>query len=210
MSDDSESSSQWWDSGEQYHLAAHEAPDGTPGGGDLAPGAHPSFGKTWTPPEPGPLMAAPPAWVTSGDRRFYSVEMLIVLPICLLVLGPFAGLAVASSGGRPFGLILSAFLLAVTVWSLRMPYVAVAEPSGTLTFKALTNSTTTSVSQIGRIYVRTGGRGGSTWYFDFGSGSARLGGFNGRALARYVLERSPGIPHPRSLDRRRFFRLTKP
>ena len=206
MSDDSESSAQWWESGEHQTAGmVPEADAGPQSPGDPILGINPS-GKTWMPPEPGPLAAAPLGYSASGDRRFYYVEMLIVLPVFLLVFGSIAVVALASSSGRPLGFIFGAFLVILSVLSLRMPYVAVAQPSGTLTFRALTGSTTTSVNQICRIYVRTGGRGGSTWYFDYGAGSARLGGFNGRALARYVLERNPGIPHPRSLDRKGLFR----
>lgn len=100
-----------------------------------------------------------------------------------------------------FGIAAAVFGLLLVAFLLRVPYVAIVSPDGTLTFKALTGSTTTQVSRINRITVYTGGRGGSTWYFYYDAGRARLGDVGGRALARYLISVNPAIDYPRSLRR---------
>lgn len=42
-----------------------------------------------------------------------------------------------------------------------------------------------------RIALRTGGRGASSWIFQFDGTTALLGDIGGKALARYVIDRNP-------------------
>jgi hypothetical protein len=82
--------------------------------------------------------------------------------------------------------------------------VATVRPDGSVTFKALTRSISTSVDAIYRIGI-AGTRGRSYVYY-FGTRSASLQDFGGGSLTRYLFDRNPSIEDPHNLQRRREFR----
>jgi hypothetical protein len=88
------------------------------------------------------------------------------------------------------------FGLVLAVSGLRTPYVAIARPDRSLTFRAVTGSVTTSISRISRITLSTGARGGESWFFYFDGTRAKLADLGGRALARYVIDNNPAVEYP--------------
>jgi len=136
------------------------------------------------------------------EQRFSSLSVFAAFPFALI----FGSIAVSlvSTGHPPIGIIFLAFAVAVAIMALRVPYVAIALPDGSLTFKALTRSVTTNLSHVERIVHRSGGRGGSSWVFYFDGTRAQLNNWAGRTLAGYVVDHNPQVEYPPSLDRGRY------
>jgi hypothetical protein len=144
----------------------------------------------------------PPAPSDTAEQRFSSLSVFAAFPFAL-IFGSIA-ISLVSTGHGPIGIIFLAFAVGVAVMALRVPYVAIAHPDGSLTFKALTRSVTTNFSHVERIVHRSGGRGGSSWVFYFDGTRAQLNNWAGRTLAGYVVDRNPQVDYPSSLDRRRY------
>jgi len=153
-----------------------------------------------TPPAQNSL--TPPAPNDADEQRFSSLSVFAAFPFALI----FGSIAVSllSHGQRPIGVIFLAFAVGVAVMALRVPYVAIARPDGSLTFTALTRSVPTNLSHVERIAHRSGGRSGSSWVFYFDGTRAQLNNWGGRALAGYVVDHNPQVAYPPSLDRRRY------
>ena len=131
------------------------------------------------------------------DRRsFVAVEAIVGYPLFLIVFIFVAVNALQTSSGRIVGVVaaLGALVLLRSVPTAN--YVATVNADGSVTFRALARSTTTTVHDIYRMRARTGYRGATMWSFYFTGGSASLNGLAGRALARYVIERNPGVDCP--------------
>ena len=188
MSNDREAEeSQWWEVGSP---AAPTPPE------------HPSALTPAPPLRQAPSAAvSPPNWSAPREKRFYAVAQIIAVPVFASFSTIVAVNAIPDSGARILGIGAAIFGLLIVTMGIRYPYVASVAPDGTLTFKALSGSTTTTASSVRRISVRTSGRGGSTWYFDYGTGRAHLSDLGGRALARYLVQCNPGIDCPPRLLR---------
>jgi hypothetical protein len=151
---------------------------------------------------PAQTSLTPPAPSDPVEQRFSSLSIFAAFPFALI----FGSIAVSlvSNGHPPIGIIFLAFAVGVAVMALRVPYVAIAGPDGSLTFKALTRSVTTNLSHVERIAHRSGGRSGSSWIFYFDGTRAQLNNWAGRSLAGYVVDHNPQVDYPPSLDRRRY------
>lgn len=181
MSNDREAEeSQWWEAGRSPASPLYpSAPTPTRQSGQA-----PSSG------------AQPPIWSAPGGKRFYAVAQIAAVPIFALFCTVVAISAIPDRGARILGIGAAIFGLLVISVGIRYPYVAIVSPDGTLTFKALSGSTATNIAAVRRISVRTSGRGGSTWFFDYGTGRAHLSDVGGNSLARYLLQCNPGIDCP--------------
>jgi len=173
--------------------------DDTPGaaaGSSPSPmGSHPELAPTVAGSQtPEPAWGSPAS--LTGETRFYAYLTIFVLPILLPVFA-FVGVFATIHGSGPFpGWFFLAFSILLVIAGLRGPYVAIVEPDGSLTFKALTVSKTTNLTRITRVALRTGARGGSSWIFYFDGTSSSLGDFGGKALARFVVAHNPAVEHP--------------
>ena len=128
--------------------------------------------------------------------------MMIGLPVFIVFFSVIALSAIPDASGRVVGIVAAVIAMLFVVLALRMPYVAIAGPDGSLTFKALGRMTETSIAQVSRIsYRRSGGAraGGSIWLFYFDDTRAQLGNWAGRSLARYVIARNPAVQYPPGL-----------
>ena len=132
-------------------------------------------------------------------QRFYAVELMIGLPVFIGFCALVADAALPHAGSRTIGIGASIFGLLLLLSGLRQNYVARIAADGTLTFTALTRSLQTRTSDVSRIGVRRGGRGGASYIFYFGGARTALNGIAGRALARSIVALNPGIPHPERL-----------
>jgi hypothetical protein len=145
-----------------------------------------------------------PGGVVTRDqpvRRFYYVEMFVVLPVFVVVGGAVCSATLSSASARPVGIIAATFVLVLLFLSTRANFVASVYTDGTLTFRSLTRSVSTNLQNVTRISVRSGGRGTVSYLFYFGGESAALGGWNGKALARYVVGVNPAVDIPRRYPR---------
>lgn len=129
---------------------------------------------------------------TPEAKRFYAVDMFVVVPLVVYVFGNIARAALFSPGW-PIGVVAAFITVSVTVNVFRTPYLATVGTDGTLTVKWPTRTLQTNVSLIRRIRpVRSGGR----WpriYFDFADGSEDISGMVGRSLARHIRKANPGV-----------------
>jgi hypothetical protein len=132
--------------------------------------------------------------VPDGDRRFYATAMIIAAPLFLLIWGLFAEAALSDKSGRQIGIVLGAVWLVALIASLRNPYVAVVGPDGSIRFKALTRTLTTSVDAVYRISIVRGRA--MTWNFYFNDSKASLGWDGGGALCAYLRAANPAIDGP--------------
>jgi hypothetical protein len=147
---------------------------------------------------------APPAaneLVDPAEQRFYAPEVLVVFPVFTFVFGFIAVSVLSAAGPRPVGIGFLAVAVLAALGGLRVPYVAIARPDGSLSFKAVTRTVTTSLSHVVQIARRSGGRGGTTWIFSFDGTRAQLNNRGGRMLAGYVVDHNPRVGYPPSLDR---------
>ncbi len=194
MGDDREAQErQWWEAGESPSVSAAPAHAAAAPAYPTAPAPAPPLRQA-----PAPAISSP-TWLKPGGRRFYAVALIIAAPFFAFFCTIVAVVAMPHPGSRVFGIGAAVFDLLVINMAIRYPYVAIVSPDGTLTFKALSGSTSTSTSSVRRITVRTSGRGGSTWYFDYGVGRAHLSDIGGSSLARYLVQSNPGIDCPRRL-----------
>jgi hypothetical protein len=134
-------------------------------------------------------------------RRFYAVATMIAVPVFFVIFAMIARFALPDPAGRPVGIGAAVLALLFAVLFVRIPYVAIVSPDGSLTFKALTRTQETSVSRISRIGLSTGARGASSWIFQFDGSTARLGDIGGRALALYLVNLDPTIDAPSRIRR---------
>jgi hypothetical protein len=145
--------------------------------------------------------ATTPQWADPGagapDMRFYAVIMIIAAPLFIGAFGLLGGFALSAPTGRTAGIVLTSVAVLATLFAVKTPYMAVVDPDGSLTFRAITGSKETNISRISGIGLSTGARGGSSWIFRFDGTTAALGDIGGRALARYVTERNPSVGFPR-------------
>ena len=51
----------------------------------------------------------------------------------------------------------------------------------------------TRISEVQRITVQSGGRGGTTWTFTYPGGTAKLGNGGGKRLAGYIVDRNTQV-----------------
>ena len=144
----------------------------------------------------------PPASNNPVEQRFNALSVFAGFAVALV----FGSIAVSliSGGQRAIGVVFLAVALGAAVMALRVPYVAIAGSDGSLTFKALTRTVTTSLSHVERITRRSGGRSGSTWVFYFDGTRAQLNNRSGRTLAEYVVDHNPQVEYPSYLARRRY------
>jgi hypothetical protein len=143
-------------------------------------------------PEPGTPSGPSDHFLADREQRFW-YEMLVIAPLFLAVWGLFA-FAALTGGGTQIGVFLAIVWLVIAVLLLRQPYVAIVRPDGSLTFRALTRTINTTTSDVSRISI-TAGRG-RMYVFHFGDRSASLGGFGGKRLTQFLVERNPGIQAP--------------
>jgi hypothetical protein len=136
------------------------------------------------------------------EQRFSALSVFAAFPVAF-VFGSVA-VSLVSAGQRPIGVVFLVVAVGAAVMGLRVPYVAIAGSDGSLTFKALTRTITTSLSHVERITRRSGGRSGSTWVFSFDGTRAQLNNRSGRTLAEYVVDHNPQVEYPPYLDRRRY------
>ncbi len=143
----------------------------------------------------------PPALSDTAEQRFNSFSVFAAFPVALV----FGGIAesLVSSGQIPIGIVFAAVAIGSALIGLRIPYVAIARPDRSLTFKSLTRTISTNLSHVERITRQSGGRGGSSWVFYFDGTRAQLNNRSGRILAGYVVDRNPHVEYPPSLDRHR-------
>ena len=127
--------------------------------------------------------------VANEEQRFYSTAMLIAAPPFLLIWGIFMVAALSDKSGRQIGVFFTAVWAVALFALLRNPYVAVVRSDGSITFRALTRTITTSVDAISRISIRRGRA--ISYVFHFNDRTASLGWDGGQGLSRYVLERNP-------------------
>jgi hypothetical protein len=126
------------------------------------------------------------------ERSYWAEVMVIAGPVWFLGWGAIAAFAL-THGGRQAGTILGLVWLFFAVGSARQPYVVVLRPDGSMTFKALTRSITTTVDAIYRISIV---RGRARLYvFHFDDRKASLGMYGGQRLSRDLLEQRPSIQH---------------
>jgi hypothetical protein len=123
--------------------------------------------------------------------------MIIVAPLFLFIWGAFAEAALSDKSGRQIGIFLGVVWIVALIASLRSPYLAVVGADGSIRFKALTRSVTTSVGSIYRITtVRGSGRRGASWTFYFNDSKASLGWDGGGSLCDYVRAANPSVEAP--------------
>jgi hypothetical protein len=127
------------------------------------------------------------------EQRFWSQVMILVGPVFFSGWGAIALFAL-THGGTQAGAILGTVWLVFAAAALRQPYVAILRPDGSLTFKALTRSITTTAAAIYRVSI-AGGPHGRLYVFHFDGRTASLGVFGGQTLSRYLVERNPAIQH---------------
>lgn len=146
----------------------------------------------------------PPAPNDPVEQRFSALSVFAAFALAF-VFGCVAD-SLVSAGQRPIGIVFLALAVGAAVVGLRVPYVAIASPDGSLSFKALTRTVTTNLSHVERITHKSGGGrgGGSTWVFYFDGTRAQLNNRGGRTLAGYVVDHNPQVEYPPSLDRRRY------
>jgi hypothetical protein len=89
--------------------------------------------------------------------------VLVGFPLFAVIAVSIAEPIIASSGPRAVGFVFLALAVLAVVAALRVPYVAVVRPDGSLTFKALTRTVTTTLTNVERITRSSGARGGTTW-----------------------------------------------
>jgi hypothetical protein len=144
---------------------------------------------------------SPPASSNPVEQRFSALSVFAPFPVAFV----FCSVAVSliSAGQRPIGVIFLVVAIGAVVMGLRVPYVAIAGSDGSLTFKALTRTSTTDLSHVERITHASGARGGSTWAFYFDGTRAQLNNRSGRTLAEYVVDHNPQVAYPTYLVRRR-------
>lgn len=128
----------------------------------------------------------------SGEQRFWAHVMIAAGPIFFFIWGSFAAAAL-THGGTQVGTFLGIVWLVFAIGTIRQPYVAIMRPDGSLTFKALTRTITTTVDAVYRVSI-TGGRG-RNYVFHFDDRKASLGMFGGQTLSRYLIARDPTIQH---------------
>jgi hypothetical protein len=116
--------------------------------------------------------------------------MIIAGPVWFLGWGALAAFAL-THGGTQAGVVLGLVWLFFAAGAIRQPYVAVLRPDGSITFRALTRSITTTVDAISRISIVRGR--GRHYVFFFDDRKASLGMFGGQTLSRALLERNPSI-----------------
>jgi hypothetical protein len=129
-------------------------------------------------------------------RRFPAELLLAGGPIFVIVFG-WLGVFALTHGGTQAGIFFVISSLAIAVLGLRTPYVAIVRPDGSLTFRAVTHSITTTTASIRCITIQGGRAAHCVFHFD--GRAAGLGDFGGSNLARYLLERDPTIEAPRRL-----------
>lgn len=132
------------------------------------------------------------------ERRFWAELTILAAPIFLSMTGVGAVL-VLTHGETLLGTFVAIIWLVAAAATLREPYVAILGPDGSLTFKALTLTITTTAESVHRVRMRGRSAG---FAFDFDNRRAVLGEVGGRELARYLLERNPTIQVPKILRRR--------
>jgi hypothetical protein len=140
--------------------------------------------------------------VARGQRSFYAVESIAGYPLFITVFTLIACNAIPDSSGRPIGIAAGVFVLFLVRSALCANYVALVGADGSVTFKALTRSTTTTLLAIHRLSARSGGRGGAMYFFYFTGGSASLNGLAGRRLGRYIISQNPSVSYPSNWFRR--------
>src|SRR5205814_864258 len=92
-----------------------------------------------------------------GEQWFWAHVMFVAAPIFFSIWGLFAAFAL-THGGTQAGTFLGIVWLVLALGTLRQPYVAIVRPDGSLTFRALTRTITTTVDAIYRVSI-AGGRG---------------------------------------------------
>ena len=144
----------------------------------------------------------PPAQNDIADQRFSAFSVVAAFPVALI----FGGVAVSalSAGQAVIGVVFAAITVGICLVGLRIPYVAIVGPDGSLNFKALTRTVTTHLSHVQRITRTSGGRGGSSWIFYFDGTRAQLNNRSGRMLAAYVVDHNPRVDYPASLQQHRY------
>jgi hypothetical protein len=105
------------------------------------------------------------------------------------------GLIALTHGGTQAGAFLCSVALIIAVITAFQPYSATVRPDGSLTFKALLRTITTTLDSVYRISIVRGR--GRSYVFHFNGQKASLGMFGGRDLALYLVERDPTIDHPK-------------
>jgi hypothetical protein len=134
------------------------------------------------------------------EQRFLALDTILIASVWFAGWGGIALFAL-TSGGTQVGLILGATWLVFAAATVRLSFVAILRPDGSLTFKGLTRTLHTTVSSVHRI---SHGRSEYSFYFD--GKRASLAGHSGQSLAYTLLDRNPAIQDPANLRRRRGFR----
>jgi hypothetical protein len=131
--------------------------------------------------------------IADRDLRFFAHVMILVATVALPVGGAIALFFLTQGATQP-GAFLGIAWLALATRTLRRPYVAILRPDGSLTFKALTRTITSTADSVYRITVGSGR--GRSYVFYFDDRKASLEDFGGQALCRYLRERNPTIEGP--------------
>jgi Protein of unknown function (DUF2510) len=124
---------------------------------------------------------------TDTDRVFWSPVFLVGGSFWLFVWGAATAVVLTNGPSLP-GLVIPCFWFVTLVVWLRTPYRATARSDGSVIFKSLTRSTTTTTQAISRVSHRRRG-----WVFHFDDRSASLGVGGAQGLSRYLRERNPHL-----------------
>ena len=124
------------------------------------------------------------------QRRFHAEIQIVVGPLLLAVWAYAAYFAIVYGSTATALLVTVPWLLFAAVL-LMTPYVAILDLDGTLMFRAVTRTVSTTIDSVVRIgYTPVQGQG---WKFDFGVGRASLGGFGGQRLTEFLTARRPEL-----------------
>src|SRR6266487_4072888 len=104
--------------------------------------------------------------VADREQKFYATAMMIAAPLFLLIWGVFMVAALSDKSGLQIGVFLAAVWAIALFGVLRNPYVAVARSDGSITFRAMARTITTSVDAISRISIRRGRAVSYVFYFN--------------------------------------------
>jgi hypothetical protein len=126
----------------------------------------------------------------AGARRYWGEVLIVGAPLFLAGWGGI-GLFALTHGGTQVGAFLTIVAAFVAVGVVRQPFVATWRADGTLTFRALTRTITTTADAVTRVGIIRGR--GRAYVFSFDDRKAVLAPYGGQALYNDLLAWNPAI-----------------
>jgi hypothetical protein len=128
----------------------------------------------------------------AGERRYWAHVLLIAAPPFLAAWGGI-GLFALTHGGTQAGVFLTIVASFAAISVVRQPFMATWRADGTLTFRALTRTITTTADTVTRVGIIRGR--GRLYVFYFDDRKTVLAPFGGDALYHDLLAWNPAIQH---------------